>query len=195
MLSSRHCFDSPFAIARRVFSILCVCERYQSTGAGLGLVADRLERPLSRMEMITLKLDLPILHRTARTARVLEARGQFAQVVASCVKAGDYRDQLSFCPPLGHQPRSLLLWRNPFHLRDRRRTGALRLKLAAGAAGRGTIPWGSGEQSGHASETPIRDLQSVKREVRLRIPPGLLRDYPLKGNCEDRMLGAWPAFS
>ena len=116
-----------------------------SPAAGLGLVADRLERPLGCLEVISLKLDMPVLYRTARPAGVLEPRGQIAQVVFLRVKACDHRDQLSLRPPLGRQPRGLLLWRNPSHLRDRRRTGALGLKPAAAVAGWGTIPGGSGE--------------------------------------------------
>jgi hypothetical protein len=45
-----------------------------SPAAGPGLVADRLERPLGRLEVIALELDPPVLHRTARSAGVLEPR-------------------------------------------------------------------------------------------------------------------------
>ena len=68
---------------------------------GLGLVAYRLERPLSRLEVIALKLDLSVLHRTTRTAGVLESRGERAQVIALRVESGDHCDQLSLRPPLG----------------------------------------------------------------------------------------------
>src|SRR5262249_32253349 len=41
----------------------------------------------------------------------------------------------------------------PLGLRGRRRAGALGLQSTAAIAGRGTIPGGSGEQSGHADDS------------------------------------------
>jgi hypothetical protein len=66
--------------------------RATSTAAGLGLVADRLEGLLGRLEVIALKLDPPLLHRAARPAGVLEAGAERVEVVRFRVKAGDHRD-------------------------------------------------------------------------------------------------------
>src|SRR5215469_2862838 len=72
--------------------------RATSNAAGLGLVADRLEGLLSRLEVIALKLDPPVLHRAARTASVLEAGAQLVQVVRFRVKPGNHRDEFPLRP-------------------------------------------------------------------------------------------------